>query len=60
MLSRRAFFWVTSYQPTPSCTAPLKSPVNGTPSSWAARTKALLSGLCWTCSVTFTAPTLLW
>ena len=25
MLSRRAFFWVTSYQLTPSCVSPLKS-----------------------------------
>ena len=55
-LARAAFFCVTSYQPTPSWAAPLKSAVKGTPSSWAARTKALLSGLCWTCSVTFTAP----
>ena len=55
-----AFFCVTSYQLTPSWTAPLKSAMKLTPSSCAARTNALLSGLCWTCSVTFTAPTLLW
>ena len=60
VLSRRAFFWVTSYQLTPSWVSPLKSAMNSTPSSCAARTNALLRGLCWTCSVTFTAPTLLW
>jgi hypothetical protein len=32
VLSRRAFFCVTSYQLTPSWTAPLKSAMNGTPS----------------------------
>src|SRR6202042_178721 len=33
---------------------------HGAPSSCAPRTKALLSGLCWTCSLTFTAPVLPW